>query len=48
MTSGKKADSLMPRNQRRAMRPEKSRTAVVSSVREPKQNIMAGSTRCGP
>lgn len=31
-----------------ASRPEKFVTAVTSKVKQPKQNIMSGSTRLGP
>lgn len=48
MTSGKKALSAMPRNQRSAKTPPKFCVEAIRSVIEPKQNIKIGSTRLGP
>jgi hypothetical protein len=48
MTSGKKADSLMPRNHRKASNPPKFLTEETRRVKHPKENIMQGSTLFGP
>ncbi len=48
MTTGKKAASAMPRNQRTAKSPPKLVVAAVRSVMEPKDSIMRGSERAGP
>lgn len=48
MTSGKKADSAMPRNHRSANTPPNLCVAAISSVHDPKLNIRIGSTREGP
>ena len=40
MTRGKKADSDMPRNQRRAKRPLKFFAATMSVVMRPKESII--------
>lgn len=48
MTSGKKADSAMPKNQRIAKRPPKLYAAADNKVNEPKVNMSIGRTLAGP
>src|SRR5450432_524017 len=48
MTNGKKALSLIPKNQRMAIKPPNPFTAVTQSVHSPKQNIIHGNTLFGP
>lgn len=48
MTSGRKADSAIPRNQRIAKRPPKLYAAADNSVNEPKVNMRIGRTLAGP
>ena len=48
MTRGKNADSAMPKNHLKAIRPPKLCTAVTSKVIEPNVNIMQGSVFAAP
>ena len=48
MTRGKNALSDIPKNHRIVINPPKFITAVTSTVKQPNENIMAGSTRLGP